>query len=91
LSVPDANIYPEREIDIQKIYEDNNQMDGIAKLQVSELILRDFATKTQNSGFFVLSNAGFHRIGYKNAYQQLSIDSLVEFKSKVHDTFESPS
>lgn len=64
-------------------------MDGIGELKVTELIMQDFITKTQNSGFFVLSNAGFHRIGYKNAYQQLSIDSLVEFKSRLHDAFES--
>ena len=64
-------------------------MDGVGELKVTELITRDFITKTQNSGFFVLSNAGFHRIGYKNAYQQLSIDSLVEFKSRLHDAFES--
>ena len=64
-------------------------MDGVGELKVTELITRDFITKAQNSGFFVLSNAGFHRIGYKNAYQQLSIDSLVEFKSRLHDAFYS--
>lgn len=56
-------------------------------MKITGLIMEDFITKTQNYGFFVLSNAGFHRIGYKNAYQQLSIDSLVEFKSRLHDTF----
>ena len=39
LSVPDANIYPEREIDIQKIYEDNKQLDGIGELKITGLIM----------------------------------------------------
>ena len=82
VSVPDGEEYPERVIDICKLYKDNNgdevprDIDENDDLVVKTLIMDEFQLKSKSSKFFALTNKGFHQIGYKNQYKQLSIDKM---------------
>ena len=89
ISVPDSDEYPERVIDINKLFKDNNgAVQWENDLDVFDLLMEEFKLKSKEGQFFALTNKGFHKIDYINQFKQLSIDNLVDFKDKLHDTFE---
>ena len=99
ISVPDSDEYPERVIDINKLYENNNGEEKWENdLAVDNLMMEEFRLRSKGGRFFVLSNKGFHRIGYGDKFDQLSIDKLngkdlegnsVGFVDRLRDTFNN--
>ena len=82
ISVPDSEEYMEREIDIQSLYESEQE-----KLEtIHDVLMNQFITEHAKSSFFVLSNLGMHRIWYKDAYSQLSIPSTTDLKQRLQKT-----
>lgn len=61
-------------------------------------MMDEFKLKSKGNSFFVLSNKGFHRIGYEDKFNQLSIDKMrgedlegnsVGFVDRLRDTFSN--
>jgi hypothetical protein len=83
VSVPDDDMYKGRVIELQQLFESN----GIEAedLVVNELILSKFQTDAMKSSFFVLDNkdTGFHKVGYVNNFDQMSIDNVYDLKEQL--------
>jgi hypothetical protein len=90
ISVPNADEYPEKVIDINKLFKDNNgEVKWENDLDVIDLIMDEFKLKSKSGQFFALTNKGFHKIDYTDQFKQLSIDKLVDFQQNLHDTFNA--
>lgn len=48
-----------------------------------------FRTMDSRSSFFVLSNWGFHRIGYTNEFKRVSIDTIDELRGKLWNSLKN--
>ena len=97
--MPDCEEYLDREIDIEGIFANSDgereAEEAIAPLSIRELIMSEFKLRTKASSFFVLSNRGFHKVGYKDELKQLSIDEMDDrgldgtpygFRDRLYDT-----
>ena len=90
ISVPNSDEYPERVIDINKLFKDNNgENEWKNDLDVYDLLMDEFKLKSKEGQMFALTNKGFHKIDYIDQFKQLSIDKLVDFKDRLHDTFNA--
>ena len=102
ITVPDAEEYPERVIDIYELYKNNNgqgMRDATTDpVSVIDLLMDEFKLKSKEGRFFALTNKGFHQIDYTDDFDQLSIDKMdgwdydsdtpVGFRDRLMDTFE---
>lgn len=60
--------------------------------------MQDFRIQTSSSYFFVVSDKGFHKVGYENKFTPFSIDNMdgrdldgkpTGFRDMLYDEFES--
>ena len=102
ITVPDSDEYPERVIDIYKLFKEKNG-EGLRDattdpVSVMELMMDEFKLKSRDGRFFTLTNKGFHQVHYNDDRSQLSIDKMdgrdpdtdapIGFRDRLMDTFE---
>lgn len=101
ITVPDAEEYPERVIDIYELYKNNNGEDSSDKnykpVEVIDLLMDEFNLKSKEGKFFALTNKGFHQIDYRDDFYQLSIDKMdgtdpetgapIGFRDRLREAF----
>ena len=86
ISVPDADVYAYKTIELQKILEESDRIEASNDFDINQIILNKFVMNSMNSQFFVLSNKGFHRIFYRNKIKNVSIDRLPDFQEALTES-----
>ena len=87
ITVPDSDEYPERVIDIYELFKNNNgATTSKIDLEVLTLLMDEFKLKSKEGQFFALTNRGFHKVGYVDDFEQLSIDNLEDFQEALERT-----
>ena len=77
---PDAGIYAGRMIPIDEILKQNGVAFPDEGLVIKDILMTNFQVNHLSTSFFLLSNAGFHKIGYESDLSQMSIDKIVDLK-----------
>jgi uncharacterized repeat protein (TIGR02543 family) len=97
ISVPDTDDYPNRVIDLERIFK-SNQENSSEDLHVSQLIMDEFKLESNGSAFFALTNKGFYKVSYEDQFKQLSIDHMdgrdsdgspIGFIDRLQDTLRN--
>lgn len=81
ISVPDSDLYRDRVINIEDVIPKPDKVEE--PLEIKELIMSKFRPNDSKTTFFVLSNWGFHKVGYVNKFTRVSIDTLDELKNRL--------
>ena len=85
ISVPNSPIYAHRRIDIEDIIGKETDL-GDDGIEITQVMMHQFRCGRKDSGnskMFVLSNVGFHQIGYSDTNTPVTIDSADDLTEAV--------